>query len=171
MHDDHITLFFFCLFHSLTLTNTQRHWVWIFTNHPPPPFFFFFQLRCILWEPSLRTVLVSWLSGRAPWLPLNCKLLRWENQVGGNLRKRNEQSSVIFYKEKVFFPCVITEVVGSLKRSRPGFSANIPVKTNKHGKQNLQVCSSSRLLILVMENNLSMVCEAIEHIIFKKSKV
>lgn len=93
--------FLFC-FVSSTLSHSQTHKDTEFGFSPTPSPLF--ELQCILWEPSLRTVLVSWLSGRAPWLPLNCKLLRWENQVGGNLRKRSEQSSVIFLQRKSIFP-------------------------------------------------------------------
>lgn len=69
----------------------------------------------------MRRVLTSWLGGVAPWLPLNCKLLKWENQVGGNLRKRSKQSSG-FIQRELFFPCDNTKVIcmhaESLKRSR-----------------------------------------------------
>lgn len=125
-----ITQLSFCLFHFLTLTQTV-----ILDFHQTP-----FWLRCILGEPFLRTVLASWLSGQAPWLPLNCMLLRWDNQVGGTLKKRSEQSSG-FNRERSFFPCDNTKVVcmhaESLKRSRPGYS-------EKHGRQDLQVCSTKQ---------------------------
>lgn len=65
---------------------------------------------CILCEPSLRTVLASWVSGGAPCLPLKCKLLRWENQVGGNLINRSKQNSG-FIQRKIFFPCHNTKAV------------------------------------------------------------
>lgn len=50
---------------------------------------FFLLLWIILWELSLRTASAGWLSGWAPWWPLDCKLLRWENQVGGDLREHS----------------------------------------------------------------------------------
>lgn len=56
-----------------------------------------------------RTVLTSWLSGAAPWLPLRCTLLRWENKVGGNLRRSCKQSRSFIqrwlYFFLFFFPC------------------------------------------------------------------
>jgi len=54
-------------------------------------------------------------------------------------KKEVNRAVLLFTKKKYFSHVSFTEVVGSLKRSGPGFSANIPVKTNKHGKQNLQV--------------------------------
>lgn len=65
---------------------------------------------CVLWEPSLRTVLAGWLSGRAPWLPLNCKLLSWEKQVGGNLRKKRSEQSSDFNKKRSVSHVVIPKL-------------------------------------------------------------
>lgn len=62
---------------SLTYTNTNRQ-----CNQPP--LIVKHPLRAV-W----RTVLVGWPGGRASLLPLYRKSLRWENQVGGDLKYRH----------------------------------------------------------------------------------
>ena len=87
-----ITQLFFFLSLPLSHTHIDGYFTGISPNSPlvasceNPP-----------WE---KKVLAGWLSGRAPWLPLNCKLLRWEKQVGGNLRKKRSEQSSDFSRER-----------------------------------------------------------------------
>lgn len=125
-------------FYLYTLSHSHR---WLFDRN-----FTKLPYGWVLWDLSLRTVLAGWLSGQAPWLPLYCKLLSWEKQVGGNLWKKIEANRAVISTEKrsvshVMIPKLDRCMWSYLKDPEQVFSTNTLVKN--HGRQ--KTCRVSAL--------------------------